>query len=147
MTRGRIRARPEQQKKQPSGCCSCGGRIRTCDLQVMSLASYQLLHSAMLFLSGDKISASRMQRARSLLRRSLISQTIFLNRLQRYEDFSNYTNIYAVFLKKSYFYNFFPLFSCSIQRKKLILHTVIAMCNPLIQGGAKVCQYPKQDRN
>ena len=28
---------------------SCGGRIRTCDLQVMSLASYQLLHSAMLF--------------------------------------------------------------------------------------------------
>ena len=26
---------------------SCGGRIRTCDLQVMSLASYQLLHSAM----------------------------------------------------------------------------------------------------
>ena len=147
MTRGRIRARPEQQKKQPSGCCSCGGRIRTCDLQVMSLASYQLLHSAMLFLSGDKISASRMQRARSLLRRSLISQTIFLNRLQRYEDFSNYTNIYAVFLKKRYFNNFFPLFSCSIQRKKLILHTVIAMCNPLIQGGAKVCQYPKQDRN
>ena len=97
--------------------------------------------------SGDKDSASRMQRARSLLRRSLISQTIFLNRLQRYEDFSNYTNIYAVFLKKRYFYNFFPLFSCSIQRKKLILHTVIAMCNPLIQGGAKVCQYPKQDRN
>ena len=57
---------------------SCGGRIRTCDLQVMSLASYQLLHSAMLFfLSGDKISASRMQRTRSLLRRSLISQAIF----------------------------------------------------------------------
>ena len=28
----------------------CGGRTRTCDLQVMSLASYQLLHSAMLFL-------------------------------------------------------------------------------------------------
>ena len=26
----------------------CGGRTRTCDLQVMSLASYQLLHSAML---------------------------------------------------------------------------------------------------
>ena len=25
---------------------SCGGRTRTCDLQVMSLASYQLLHSA-----------------------------------------------------------------------------------------------------
>ena len=32
--------------------CSGGGRIRTCDLQVMSLASYQLLHSAML--SGCK---------------------------------------------------------------------------------------------
>ena len=27
---------------------SCGGKTRTCDLQVMSLASYQLLHSAML---------------------------------------------------------------------------------------------------
>ena len=29
----------------PDHCC--GGRTRTCDLQVMSLASYQLLHSAM----------------------------------------------------------------------------------------------------
>ena len=29
-------------------CLCCGGRTRTCDLQVMSLASYQLLHSAML---------------------------------------------------------------------------------------------------
>ena len=28
------------------GRYSCGGRTRTCDLQVMSLASYQLLHSA-----------------------------------------------------------------------------------------------------
>ena len=27
---------------------SCGGKTRTCDLQVMSLASYQLLHSAIL---------------------------------------------------------------------------------------------------
>ena len=27
----------------------CGGPTRTNDLQVMSLASYQLLHSAMLF--------------------------------------------------------------------------------------------------
>ena len=27
---------------------SCGGRTRTCDLQVMSLASYQLLHTAIL---------------------------------------------------------------------------------------------------
>ena len=24
----------------------CGGKTRTCDLQVMSLASYQLLHAA-----------------------------------------------------------------------------------------------------
>ena len=65
---GRIRARPEgtlrlrrtatgstdedsrQKKERRSVLCSCGGRIRTCDLQVMSLASYQLLHSAM-FLS------------------------------------------------------------------------------------------------
>ena len=35
---------------------SCGGRIRTCDLQVMSLASYQLLHSAMFFLKRVQIS-------------------------------------------------------------------------------------------
>ena len=32
--------------------CSCGGRTRTCDLQVMSLASYQLLHSAMLIFNS-----------------------------------------------------------------------------------------------
>ena len=29
---------------------SCGGSTRTNDLQVMSLASYQLLHSAVIFL-------------------------------------------------------------------------------------------------
>ncbi len=35
---------------------SCGGRTRTCDLQVMSLASYQLLHSAMYFcFAGAKV--------------------------------------------------------------------------------------------
>ena len=41
------------------GHYSCGGRTRTCDLQVMSLASYQLLHSAIfivLFLfAGAKV--------------------------------------------------------------------------------------------
>ena len=41
------------KQKQPAVCQqvveSCGGRTRTCDLQVMSLASYQLLHSAILF--------------------------------------------------------------------------------------------------
>ena len=35
--------------QQLSDCNGCGGRTRTCDLQVMSLASYQLLHSAMFF--------------------------------------------------------------------------------------------------
>ena len=34
---------------------SCGGRTRTCDLQVMSLASYQLLHSAILLISAAKL--------------------------------------------------------------------------------------------
>ena len=48
----------------------CGGRIRTCDLQVMSLASYQLLHSAMFF--------------------SL--------RVQRYYILSEYANFIAFFL-------------------------------------------------
>ena len=42
--------------------CSCGGRIRTCDLQVMSLASYQLLHSAMFNLCFLSISELRVQR-------------------------------------------------------------------------------------
>ena len=43
------------QAFQLASLSCCGGRIRTCDLQVMSLASYQLLHSAMLFfLSGCK---------------------------------------------------------------------------------------------
>ena len=32
----------------------CGGRTRTCDLQVMSLASYQLLHSAIFLICGCK---------------------------------------------------------------------------------------------
>ena len=34
---------------QPFCGCSCGGPTRTGDLQVMSLASYQLLHSAISF--------------------------------------------------------------------------------------------------
>ena len=40
-----------------SAVFGCGGRTRTCDLQVMSLASYQLLHSAMLFflIAGAKV--------------------------------------------------------------------------------------------
>lgn len=44
-----------KQKKDVMYCLhyvfrSCGGRTRTCDLQVMSLASYQLLHSAILII-------------------------------------------------------------------------------------------------
>ncbi len=49
---------------------SCGGRTRTCDLQVMSLASYQLLHSAI----------------------------ISSKRVQRYDYFLKTQNIYALFL-------------------------------------------------
>ena len=48
---------PEVSIKKASlwGCLlfSCGDTTRTCDLQVMSLASYQLLHSAMLFLNCE----------------------------------------------------------------------------------------------
>ena len=36
-------------------CFSCGGPTRTGDLQVMSLASYQLLHPAMILCFGCKI--------------------------------------------------------------------------------------------
>ena len=41
------------------GQSCCGGRTRTCDLQVMSLASYQLLHSAMFLICGCKGTAFR----------------------------------------------------------------------------------------
>lgn len=45
----------------PDHCC--GGRTRTCDLQVMSLASYQLLHSAIyFFIYCNVISELRVQR-------------------------------------------------------------------------------------
>ena len=37
----------------PDHCC--GGRTRTCDLQVMSLASYQLLHTAILSISELRV--------------------------------------------------------------------------------------------
>ena len=37
---------------------SCGGPTRTNDLQVMSLASYQLLHSAMLLSLANEVSFS-----------------------------------------------------------------------------------------
>ena len=40
-------------KQRTSEHCSCGGRTRTCDLQVMSLASYQLLHSAILTIKSN----------------------------------------------------------------------------------------------
>ncbi len=42
--------RPKQLAKAFRTVPCCGGRTRTCDLQVMSLASYQLLHSAILTL-------------------------------------------------------------------------------------------------
>ncbi len=48
MSNGIINKKVELIEKSISPTFSCGGRIRTCDLQVMSLASYQLLHSAIL---------------------------------------------------------------------------------------------------
>ena len=39
----------------------CGGRTRTCDLQVMSLASYQLLHSAMYHSTRFRIASAKVQ--------------------------------------------------------------------------------------
>ena len=99
---------------------SCGGRIRTCDLQVMSLASYQLLHSAMLF---------------------------FSKRVQRYKDFSKYQNIYATFLKNRTFLHISFRFSCVIQRKNVILHTE-RMCAILHKPRRKqLCQYPRPDKS
>ena len=54
-----------QIKKKPKSYdlsfMSCGGRIRTCDLQVMSLASYQLLHSAMLLTMLFSKSAAKVR--------------------------------------------------------------------------------------
>ena len=59
-------------------CCCCGGRTRTCDLQVMSLASYQLLHSAML------------------------NHALFQMRVQRYFFFLNWPNK-SLFISKNTF--------------------------------------------
>ena len=46
---GNINSKCIKTKKEANNSLplfSCGGRTRTCDLQVMSLASYQLLHTA-----------------------------------------------------------------------------------------------------
>ena len=56
-----------KQKKDVMYCLHyvfrcCGGRTRTCDLQVMSLASYQLLHSAILTMFQKHFSELRVQR-------------------------------------------------------------------------------------
>ena len=59
--------------------CSCGDTTRTCDLQVMSLASYQLLHSAMYLL---------------IIGRSLM----FQKRMQRYGEFLICANFSWIFL-------------------------------------------------
>ena len=58
--------------------CSCGDTTRTCDLQVMSLASYQLLHSAMYLL---------------IIGRSLM----FQKRMQRYGEFLICANFSWIF--------------------------------------------------
>ena len=58
--------------------CSCGDTTRTCDLQVMSLASYQLLHSAMYIL---------------IIGRSLM----FQKRMQRYGEFLICANFSWIF--------------------------------------------------
>ena len=55
----------EIKKSKTRNCLrlfSCGGPTRTNDLQVMSLASYQLLHSAILNLLGNLVSRLRVQR-------------------------------------------------------------------------------------
>ena len=49
-------------------CVSCGGPTRTGDLQVMSLASYQLLHSAM-YIKNDRfyrwLASAKVRRIRA----------------------------------------------------------------------------------
>ena len=64
-----------------STICSCGGRTRTCDLQVMSLASYQLLHSAILTIAirlTRSISELRVQRYDFLVKPPNVFAIIFL---------------------------------------------------------------------
>ena len=137
--REHVKSIAVENEKSPikSDFCSCGGRTRTCDLQVMSLASYQLLHSAIL---GFKISANRMQRACSLLRWSLISQGFSRKALQRYDYFPRYANfsasffvlliIYAKKLGQSKGKSYFCTRYSSVQYQKL---SVLR------------CQYPRQD--
>ena len=65
-----------------------------------------------------------MQRARSLLRRSLISQTIFLNRLQRLHKYL------CCFFEKTLFLQLFPAFFLLNSKKK----TNFAHCNCYVQS-------------
>ncbi len=67
---------------------SCGGRNRTCDLQVMSLASYQLLHSAMYYLvcGGCWIRTNH-------LRISFVRK----NRTSVYQHFDHKVSFFSVF--------------------------------------------------
>ena len=69
---------------------SCGGRTRTCDLQVMSLASYQLLHSAMLiicaFLDCECKGMKFLGNCKTFRRKSLVFGVILtcINEIMQY---------------------------------------------------------------
>ena len=64
----------------------CGGRTRTCDLQVMSLASYQLLHSAILTICVIQ---------------NVVVMSFSELRVQRYDFFIKPPNVLATFLIKT----------------------------------------------
>ena len=80
--------------KGTSTILSCGGRTRTCDLQVMSLASYQLLHSAILAIKSIQISNV-----------VCISEL----RVQRYCFFMKRANVLAFIFQKRFIYMHFLL--------------------------------------
>ena len=90
---------------------SCGGRTRTCDLQVMSLASYQLLHPAICSVKSFGIPLS-------------------LLRVQRYDLFSTLQNksvTFLIFVGKSCES---AVFSVSLQKKTLTKPYLYAFSRP-----------------
>ena len=65
---------------------SCGGRTRTCDLQVMSLASYQLLHSAIFNCVNERLVSQLRCKGTAFFRDSKIfyAQIVILRALLTY---------------------------------------------------------------
>ena len=119
--REHVKSFAVENEKSPikSDFCSCGGKTRTCDLQVMSLASYQLLHSAILGCQNQCFSRKALQRYDYFPRYANFSASFFVLLI-----------IYAKKLGQSKGKSYFCTRYSSVQYQKL---SVLR------------CQYPRQD--